>query len=139
MKMNHLDILLVCDERATYYQGTDTRLECQRVFERVVYEKANFEIEPRAAFEEEFSIDIPAEAMHSYASDHNEIVWALVVRGDVAHWPDFDRRFPICIYPLPPLTAWPNTEADPRGFIAVDDRQAPPAERADDAKVKHRS
>ena len=99
MKMNHLEVLLVCDERATYYQGTDARSESQRVFERVVYDRKDFEIEPRAAFEDEFSLEIPSEAMHSFASDHNEVAWTLVVRGDVAHWPDFDRRFSICIYP----------------------------------------
>ena len=33
--------------------------------------------------------------MHSFHSAHNSLNWKLVVRGEVAHWPPFERGFPI--------------------------------------------
>jgi hypothetical protein len=38
--------------------------------------------------------------MHSFKADHNEVRWRLLVRGDVAGWPPFDRSFPIVVIPL---------------------------------------
>jgi hypothetical protein len=52
--------------------------------------------------------------MHSFVSPHNAVMWALLVRGRMARWGDFERRFPIYVYPAaavkaattaPPLTA----------------------------------
>jgi len=37
--------------------------------------------------------------MHSFKSDHNEIHWSLVVEGKVRGWPDYQRWFPVVVYP----------------------------------------
>ena len=37
--------------------------------------------------------------MHSFAADHNEIAWTLVVEGDVAGWPEYRRAFPVIVRP----------------------------------------
>ena len=37
--------------------------------------------------------------MHSFKSDNNELNWSLVVDGKVAGWPDYQRSFPVIIYP----------------------------------------
>jgi len=44
-------------------------------------------------------LSVPPGAMHSFKSDHNEIGWTLLVQGDVAGWPDYQRAFPIIIRP----------------------------------------
>jgi hypothetical protein len=99
LRMNRLEIVLACDERATYHQGTDTRTDVQRVFEKRFYHREDFAIVPGDQLEDRFVLTVPPEAMHSLATDHNEVAWSLIVRGDVAHWPDYDRRFRVCIYP----------------------------------------
>jgi hypothetical protein len=38
--------------------------------------------------------------MHSFVSSHNAVMWALLVRGRMARWGDFERRFPIYVYPI---------------------------------------
>jgi hypothetical protein len=38
--------------------------------------------------------------MHSFSADHNAVSWMLVVRGRMARWPEFERRFPLYVYPL---------------------------------------
>jgi hypothetical protein len=112
-------IQLVCEEQATYQQGTDTRTATVVVHRETVFSQRNFDLSPEAAFETGFSFRVPASAMHSLAAPHNAVTWALVVRGRMARWPEFERRFPLYVYPdgvagrFPaPLVAAP-TEAVP--------------------------
>ena len=46
-------------------------------------------------------LGIPAEAMHSFKTMHNEVHWQLVVHGKPKGMPAFKRQFPIHIYPTP--------------------------------------
>ncbi|MEX0939011.1 MAG: DUF3592 domain-containing protein [Pirellulales bacterium] len=99
LRMNSLAILLVCEEEATYRQGTDTRTARQRVFEKQLYRRESFQVRPGMPFEDECELVVPEAAMHSFQSQHNEVKWELLVRGDVAGWPDYERRFSIVVYP----------------------------------------
>ena len=46
------------------------------------------------------SIWVPADTMHSFAGEHNEIQWSVRVRGEIPIWPDVDEAFVIEILPL---------------------------------------
>lgn len=92
-------IQLLCQEQATYQQGTDTRTATAVVHRETVFTQRKFDISPAAAFEAGFSFVVPAHAMHSFEAAHNAVTWALVVRGKMARWPEFERRFPLCVYP----------------------------------------
>lgn len=102
LNMKSLTVSLVCDEEANYRQGTDTRTDRRRVFENSVYAKHDFEIQIGNAFEDFSSVTIPAAAMHSFKGDHNEVQWKLLVRGDAAGWPAFERTYPVVVYPGKP-------------------------------------
>lgn len=94
-----LEVCLICEEEATYHQGTDCRTEAREVFRRVVFEQSDFLIEPAKPFQCSFLIDIPRDAMHSFHSAHNSVHWRLVVRGSAEGWPEFRRSFPLVVYP----------------------------------------
>jgi hypothetical protein len=93
-------VQLVCEERATYQQGTDTRTAAAVVHRETVFSERKFEIPPGGAFETHFTVAVPATAMHSFLAPHNAVSWMLVVRGRMARWPEFERRFPLYVYPL---------------------------------------
>jgi hypothetical protein len=99
LTMNSLEVLLVCDEQATYRQGTDTRTDHRRVFKQSVYRREGFEIDQAVPFEHQWSIRVPEGVMHSFKSTHNEVKWKLLVKGDVAGWPDFEREYPVIVFP----------------------------------------
>lgn len=99
LTIHALHVALVCEESTTYRQGTDTRTETREVFRRRVFSRERFEIERGLPFEVEFDLEVPAGAMHSFAAQHNEINWTLVVEGDVANWPDFRRAFSLIVCP----------------------------------------
>lgn len=91
-------VLLVCDEEATYRQGTDARTVTRRVYEQEVYfgeaaDPATNGLRVRAA------IEIPLTAMHSFRSEHNKVCWKLVISGEVARRGDFERSFLLHVYP----------------------------------------
>jgi hypothetical protein len=99
LKVNQLGLSLVCEETATYRQGTDTRIETMCVYDEQVYQRENFEVVPGQPFEDSFEMHIPESAMHSFQAPHNEVRWHLVVSGDLEHRSDYERRFPIVIHP----------------------------------------
>lgn len=99
LSVNSIAVSLVCEEEATYRQGTDTRTESREVRRVELYRREGFEIHRGLPFEAECELDIPADAMHSLKADHNEINWQIVVDGDIAGWPDYSRSFPVVIRP----------------------------------------
>lgn len=92
-------VQLVCEEQAIYPQGTDTRTATAVVFRQTLFSERKFNVTPQQPFEASFTIVVPEGAMHSFAAPHNAVTWSLVVRGRMARWPEFERRFPIYVYP----------------------------------------
>jgi hypothetical protein len=101
LTMSFLEIDLVCEEQATYRQGTDTRTERRRVYQQRVFERRQFDIPQGMPFEQQCRIEILSDAMHSFIADHNEVQWKFVVRGEVPGWPRYERSFPIVVFPRP--------------------------------------
>jgi hypothetical protein len=101
LRVRWFQVQLVCEEHATYQQGTDIRVATERVFCKTLFSRRKFDVVPGMAFEASFAIPVPAAAMHSFAAPHNAVAWALVVRGRAVRWPEFQRRFPLCVYPRP--------------------------------------
>jgi hypothetical protein len=99
LTMNSLRVFLVSEEEATYQEGTATRTESRRVFEQELFKQERFQIEKERPYETEFDLQLPAGAMHSFEASYNKIRWKLVVRGDVAGWPNYERNFPVVVYP----------------------------------------
>lgn len=113
-----LTVTLLCHEIAVYRQGTDTRRSSEEVFREVLLRESSFKIQPSSPYEAEFRFTIPDDAMHSLQTSHNEIRWSIEVSGTPARWPEFQRRFRLCVYPAawppvapPPLAASATTEA----------------------------
>ncbi|RCS51863.1 hypothetical protein DTL42_09900 [Bremerella cremea] len=99
MKVKHLRITLICEEAATFLQGTDVRSETKRVAEEEVAHAQGFEIKPGMPFEADYQLKIPEGSMHSFKSDHNAIHWKLVVQINADHSTRISRSFPIVVYP----------------------------------------
>ena len=102
LTIHSLDLSLVCEEEATYRQGTDIRSERCRVFCQQVFAKEDFKIEPGHAFECQVQLVVPSNVMHSFQAKHNAVHWMLVARGHAKSWPVFERSFPLVVYPGEP-------------------------------------
>jgi len=99
LAINSIEVLLVCEEEATYRQGTNTRTETRKVCHRQLFHRDAFEVYRGMPFEAECELSVPAAAMHSFKAAHNGVHWKVVVKGDIARWPDYERSFPVIIHP----------------------------------------
>ncbi len=120
VRVRWFQVQLVCEEQAIYQQGTDTRRANNRVYRETVFSRRKFRITPHEAFEADFEFSVPDSAMHSFVSAHNAVIWTLVARGRMARWGDFERRFPIYIYPnVGPLRSDANSYAGRAGRVTA--------------------
>lgn len=94
-----LRMSLVCEEEATYQQGTDIRTESQAVHEQLIFSRSTVRIDPAAPFQLQASLRVPSNAMHSFQSGHNAVRWKLVVKAEPENWPMFVRSFPVLVHP----------------------------------------
>ena len=99
MTVESLEMLLVCDEDATFSQGTDVRSETRRVHCQQVFGDESLSVDSRTPLQRRCQLQIPAAAMHSFQSPHNSVHWKLVVRGRPSRRPAFQRVFPIVVFP----------------------------------------
>jgi hypothetical protein len=99
LSVRTLEVLLACDEEATYREGTDSRVETRRVYEQTVFQREQFDIRPGVPFEHQCELMFPNGVMHSFQSDHNAIQWKLIVKGEAARWPPYERTFPVVVHP----------------------------------------
>jgi hypothetical protein len=107
LRIQSLEAHLICQEQATFHQGTDVRHETHDVHRQQFFRMSDFRIEPGVPYEQSLEFEVPASAMHSFQSAHNAVSWKLVVTGIAEGWPAFQRSFPIIIQPLP--ATHPNT------------------------------
>ncbi|MGH7137178.1 MAG: DUF3592 domain-containing protein [Pirellulales bacterium] len=92
-------VLLVCEEEATYRQGTDARTATRRVYEHEVYCHQEIDEQAGRRLTSRAELEIPGCAMHSFRSEHNKVCWKLIVSGEVARLGDFERSFLLHVYP----------------------------------------
>ncbi len=97
--LNSLQLTLVCEEEATYHQGTDVRMETQVVSRHDILRREQIELEPGNPFVAQASLAVPQNAVHSFQSAHNAVRWKLLVEGEPVSCPAFVRNFPVIIYP----------------------------------------
>ncbi|MGA2033230.1 MAG: DUF3592 domain-containing protein [Thermoguttaceae bacterium] len=100
-EMNFVEVSLICQEQATYCQGTNSRTEIREIYRQSVLRREQLAAKRGEPFEAQCALDIPCGAMHSFKANHNEIHWKVLVRGRVAAARDYQRWFPVIVYPTP--------------------------------------
>lgn len=96
-----LEVLLFCQEKVTYQQGTDTRADARAVFQQSIARGQPGGDGRGPSCEIAARFRVPREAMHSFRGKHNQVCWKLVVRGRTARGQSYQREFPVVVYPPP--------------------------------------
>ncbi|MCA9075447.1 MAG: DUF3592 domain-containing protein [Planctomycetaceae bacterium] len=93
--IRHLKLTLVGSEKATYRRGTNTHTDKEKFHEQVLFESdQSYDIASGEA-----DIEVPADSMHTFTANNNEIVWTLEMAGDIPLRPDVSATFPIVVTP----------------------------------------
>lgn len=88
-----------CEEIARFHQGTDTITNRKTVFNQTLFEREDFETTASMPLEQEFFLQLPLQAMHSFRMENNEIAWKLKIEIQVAGWPEIRLECPIIVQP----------------------------------------
>jgi hypothetical protein len=99
MEMNSLRLACVCEEEATRRDSDGARTEKRQVYDEEILALDQFVLRPGSPLEAHAEFRLPRGAMHSFLAARNQVRWKLVVRGDIAGWPNFEREFPIVVQP----------------------------------------
>ena len=99
LSLKSLVLWLICEEEATYSQGTDIRTEIRVVSRTEVFREESRRIEDGAPLECNGTLHVPRHAMHSMQSGHNAIRWKLVIEGKSERSGIMKRSFPVIVYP----------------------------------------
>lgn len=104
LRLRKLAVQLVCEEETVFSQGTDVRVEQHEVFTQELCQERDVRVDPQGPWEQQFTIDLPKNVMHSFVGPHNAIRWKIVVTGEARPWPSFCRNFLVVVHPpgLPP-------------------------------------
>lgn len=95
-RLQHFSLLLVGEEEARYRRGTNTVTDQSVFYEQVLFETSD----PRQARRGSISINLPTHTVPSWESENNAIRWSLVVKGDIALWPDIDDTHSVQVEPV---------------------------------------
>ncbi len=99
LQLKLFQVLLTCDEEATYHPGTDVRNEVRRVSEYELYREEAVQIAPGKPFSHQGRLVMPRGVMHSFQAEHNAVKWRLVICGRTTAGRTFERAFPVVVYP----------------------------------------
>ena len=99
LRFRELTVAVVCEEIARFHQGTDTITSQKEIFRHPLFSRTDFETTANAPLEQEFFLQLPLGAMHSFRRENNEIVWKIDVFAKVIGWPDIHRECPIVVLP----------------------------------------
>lgn len=92
-----IEVVLTCVEEATFSQGTNVRTEKRNAVDVRLFRKRG--IAAGQPVQETFELRLPPEAMHSFVSANNRVLWKIIVSATVRGWPQFQRVFPVIITP----------------------------------------
>jgi hypothetical protein len=120
LSINSFKVTLECEEISTYRQGTDARTDRRTVYRQELFHTEHFEILPGEPFKTRCEVSLPANVMHSFKADHNEVQWKLVICGQPEGWPVFDRHFPVVVYPAAESFAETQSElGEPKQELSI--------------------
>jgi hypothetical protein len=91
-------IELVFRESATYTQGTDTRTDTHELVEGF-FDGPVGQFEAGAEVRRDGTLQIPADAMHTFEARNNKLQWFVRVHVDIQEWPDMVEMFDLTVLP----------------------------------------
>ncbi|MDR1478314.1 MAG: hypothetical protein LBJ00_05175 [Planctomycetaceae bacterium] len=100
LQFHELSVSVICEEIARFTQGTDTATNRRNVFKQTVFRKSDFDISFDTPLSEEFFIQLPMGAMHSFRQENNEIGWKINIFARIAGWSEVQRECPIVVRPI---------------------------------------
>jgi len=98
VQIDQLEVQLIFKETATYQQGTDTRtVTHEDVYDN--YELPSGQYQSGQFIQESYSMQIPADAMHTLKVRRNQLQWFVRLRASIPKLPDYVDAYELTVLP----------------------------------------
>ena len=94
-RIQSLIMMLEGREKATYRVGTDTTTDTHVIYSQEIVSTDLIGVAELNATD----FLIPADSMHSFEANNNEIEWVIKVDGVIDRWPDIEYEYPVWVRP----------------------------------------
>jgi len=94
-KPRRMMIWLVGREQATYRRGTDTTTSTELFHEELLFETEVSQMMPAGRCQ----VELPADAVPTFAGDHNKLQWFVILVADVPWQPDVRDEYEVVVQP----------------------------------------
>lgn len=94
-RLSRLMITLQGTEHATYQRGTKSVTDTYVFHTEKLLDVNN----PMQMAQGWVRLVLPPDAMHSFQSTHNRIVWSITIAGTIPHWPDLKETYDLNVLP----------------------------------------
>jgi hypothetical protein len=118
--LNAITVTLRGEESVTAGSGSDKKVEQHEVYRTFVTLSQATIVEPNG-FAGEVELQLPPDALPSFATTKNSIRWTLSVNIDIPSWPDWNVKLPIIVLPSGTVAV-----ATKRRSIAIQPKQRCP-------------
>jgi hypothetical protein len=98
-RLRALGVDLVCDEIASFRQGTDSRTATVEVYRRSLLAEKRIDARAGESLRRELEVRTPTGGPHSFVSPNNEVRWSIEVTITPVTRAEVRRRFPLCVHP----------------------------------------
>ncbi len=98
-KLNGVQLRLICQEQATYRQGTSTHTVTHDALSESFEVLGEGNLDRMKPLMAKTEMQIPFDAMHSFSSDRNEIKWLIECHVDIPSWPDHKTVYALNVLP----------------------------------------
>ncbi|KPK37950.1 MAG: hypothetical protein AMJ65_13515 [Phycisphaerae bacterium SG8_4] len=95
-RLVRLTLTLTGKETAQYRRGTRT-CTARRAFHKTELVALTDSVAMQQGCTE---FVIPADSMHSFRGDNNQVIWSLTLHGDIPRWPDIRETFELLVVPM---------------------------------------
>jgi hypothetical protein len=95
-RVKKLKVILQGIEESRYTRGTSTYTDTS-IFAQIVVHETKL---PREIEKYSFDVAIPKDTMHTLEGDSNQIIWSIVVQGEIPFWPDLAEELAIHMKPM---------------------------------------
>ena len=97
LQLRRLRVLLVCKTTHVEVVGEDAIDKTVTAHEAELLRHDDLVIHDGKPFRAHFALTIPAEARRSCQVKHQEVVWQLLVHGELSRWPAFEFPFSVAV------------------------------------------
>lgn len=118
--------------------GEERRTERYEVYSKLTPIPVGTQLSPTEISTFTASVTIPDRGLYTFVLKENALIWEAVVRVDIPLWPDWEKTFPLLVWPLEGVQEPTAPEPEAGKEVGPESEGVPQPEPAPDSEARRR-